>query len=165
MSTPYDEIGYPPITTAGEIEWLMLTHPTLCYQGWEAPQLTGERFLELREKLRLAFVPLDLCRRVFRDPRFLKKYRGRYSDYKLKHVVEFWEFDPTPTYPPPIQRHYNGHYVCQGVATAAAILEGFEVKRYSPTSYGSIITVPLQRPGFRPASDVASPGRDVLRKC
>ena len=143
VSGQIDEL---PITTSGEIEALMEDYPNLGYGGWRIPKHAEVEFLEQRKKLRAASIAMNLCRRVFRDPLFRKKFHGKYTDYKLKHVVEFWEFDPAPCYPPPVLRHYNGIYVCQGVAVAAALLEGFDVRQFSPTSFGSMITVPRSRP-------------------
>ena len=75
-----------------------------------------------------AAAALELCRRAFRDQRFLKEYKGRQSDYRLKHLVESWDFEPEPGARWPVP-HYNGIYVCSGVAVAAALLEGFRVHR------------------------------------
>lgn len=157
------ELDETPITTPSEISSLMADHPNLCYAGWKTPWLAGAEFLQRREELRAALTALDLCRRVFRDPRFRLQYHGQYTGYRLKHVVEFWELNPIPCDPPPAMRHYNGIYVCQGVAAAAAILEGFDVWQFKPRGADSLIRVPLLSPPTQPWGSANGPQKTAAK--
>jgi hypothetical protein len=106
---------------------VMAEHPELGYDGWRI-EPDDREFAERRRELSEAAAALDLCRRAFRDQRFRKLYKGRQSDYRLKHRVEVWNFDPKPDDFLRGQK-YNGIYVCSGVAVATAFLEGFQVIR------------------------------------
>ena len=110
-----------------DIGLVMKNYPELGYDGWRI-EPDEQRFADCRRELQEAAAALDLCRRAFRDERFRKLHKGRQSDYRLKHLVETWDFEPAPgaRWPTP---HYNGIYVCSGVAVAAALLEGFCVHR------------------------------------
>jgi hypothetical protein len=137
-----------PITTKSELLDILARHPDLCYEGWRTPDMSDARLKELRDKLLHAYIEFDLCRRAFRDPDFRKKYRGINSAYGIKHAVEKWDFDPPSIRVPsdwrnPTMPHYNGIYVCQGVAAAAAMLEGLPVLRRSLRCPGSVITFPV----------------------
>jgi len=116
-----------PMNQTNDIARVMAEHPELGYDGWRI-EPDDRLFAERRRELREATAALDLCRRVFRDQRFRKLYKGRHSDYRLKHRVEVWNFDPKPDDLLP-SAPYNGIYVCSGVAVAAALIEGFTVVR------------------------------------
>ena len=115
------------MNSTNNIGLVMENYPDLGYDGWRI-EPDDRLFAERRRELQEATAALELCRRAFRDQRFLKEYKGRQSDYRLKHLVESWDFEPEPGARWPVP-HYNGIYVCSGVAVAAALLEGFRVHR------------------------------------
>ena len=127
-------------THQSEVTELLLKYPDICYLGWKTPRLTESQFQEERRRLVESQEALDLCRRVFRDPRFRKKYGGNRSSYGMKHFVESWGFSPDRLREPG-SAHYNGVYVCEGVAIAAALLEGFQCRSRSPLSPSCKVTV------------------------
>jgi hypothetical protein len=110
-----------------DISCIIENYPDLGYDGWRI-EPDDRQFAERRRELEEASAALELCRRAFRDERFRKLHKGRQSDYRLKHLVETWDFEPAPGARRPTP-HYNGIYVCSGVAVAAALLEGFCVHR------------------------------------
>ena len=122
-----------------DITDILEKYPNLGYDGWRI-EPDDRLFAERRRELKEASAALELCRRAFRDERFRKTYKGLQSDYRLKHAVETWDFDPKPGDEPSHPR-YNGVYVCSGVAVAAALLEGFQV-RYNLGGRRSVIRVP-----------------------
>ncbi len=127
--------------TEADVKYLINKYPNLCYEGWRTPRMTGTEFKEARDKLAASRAEINLCSRVFADPIFMKTYHGVQTAYRLKHVVERWDFDPQQDSHPQ-RTHYNGMYICEGVATAAALLACFKVKRMAMHSVGSKITVP-----------------------
>lgn len=135
-----------PMHQARDIARVMAEHPDLGYDGWRI-EPDEQLFAERRRELSEAAAALDLCRRAFRDQRFRKLYKGRQSDYRLKHRVEVWNFDPKPD---DFLRgpRYNGIYVCSGVAVAAAFLEGFPVIRHAG-GRRCVIVVPKPEPAPR----------------
>ncbi len=118
----------------------MAAYPDLCVSGWRQSNATDSEFAALRAELAQAVDKVDLCRRMYRDPRFLRTWHGIWSAYGFKHRAETWDFEYDPKLFP-ARRCYNG-YVCQGVATAAALLEGFTVIPHPAGSPGSDIAVP-----------------------
>ena len=119
----------------------MAAHHSLGYEGFRPESMPPEVFAEKRALLREAIAEIDICRRAFRDPRFLRIYRGTQSAYGSKHYVEKWDFDLNPRARGEAPNDsYNG-YVCQGSAVAAALLEGFVVKP-SSMGAGSAISFP-----------------------
>ncbi|MBM4012782.1 MAG: hypothetical protein FJ286_15690 [Planctomycetes bacterium] len=131
------------------LESLMTAYPNLCATGWRQPKATDSEFAALRDELAQAGDKVELCRRMFRDTRFLKKWHGLWAAYGIKHRAENWDFQFDPVLFPP-RRCYNG-YVYQGVAVAAALLEGFTVIPHPSGAPGSDIAVPRPPRGPRRA--------------
>jgi hypothetical protein len=131
-----------------ELDHLLRKNPSLCYDGVQAPYMTREFFETSRQKIKNALPEIELCRKVFREDRFKKQCVGKQTAYRLKHVVERWEFDEKARSLSATGMNYNGLYVSQGSAAAAALLEGFEVRCIGRGGPASVILVP--RPG--PAS-------------
>ena len=138
-----------PSNIKTDINELLEAQPELGYQGWRLPHLTNDEFAESRQLLARAIEPLNLCTRVFNDPRFMDKFKGVRGGYYLKHIVEVWDFNPSysKSYgrrrPKLIEsREYNGLYVAEGVAVAAALIAGYVVERRASRGSGSLITVP-----------------------
>lgn len=129
------------LTTVAEINGLLATYPDLTYGGWRIRKRSAEAYSAAREKLRSAAVEIDLCRWMFRDPRFVQRYRGKQTAYRLKHVAERWESTPGPLDRGEDFNRHNG-YICQGSAVAAALLEGLPVTRISVGGEGSVIAIP-----------------------
>jgi hypothetical protein len=127
-----------------DIDRVMRVCPELGRDGW-CNAWDRSRLAESRVALREAREALQLCRQVFRDRRFRKLYRGKQSDYCLKHVAEFWDlnFDPRAE-PEPVK--YNGVYVGSGVAVAAALLEGFTVHRMRGRRSSIVVPKPSPPP-------------------
>jgi hypothetical protein len=126
---------------------LLEAQPQLGYQGWRLPQLTDDEFAESRQLLARAIEPLKICSKVFRDSRFRTLHKGARNAYHIKHVIEFWDFSPSyirsGRYPEMVRKNvYNGIYIAEGVAVAAALIEGYQVERRSPLGSGSFITFP-----------------------
>ena len=130
-------------TTPETLGRLMETYPQLCATGWRQPKATESEFAALRDELSRSVDKVDLCRRMYRDPRFLQDWHGHRTAYHLKHIAETWDFEFDPDLFP--HRHcYNG-YVNQGIAAAAALLEEFEVTQEAPGAPGSFIAVSRAR--------------------
>jgi hypothetical protein len=140
-----------------KIDRLLRVHQSLCYGGFKALDMTPELFAESREKLQSSSTEIDLCRRVFREDRFKKRYAGKRSAYLLKHVAERWDFDENLRRPSEPYSHYNGIYVSQGSAAAAALLEGFEVSQIGLVGPGSVVSVPRPTRVHRSPPEVANP--------
>jgi hypothetical protein len=144
MKTPDETETLPSTqdTMKPDLESLLDKCPELGYTGWQTNRTSLRQHVEDRDKLRMAVREVELCRRMFRDPRFREARGGRrYTAYHLKHVAENWSFDANPE----PEGHYN-FYVCQGSAAAAALLEGLTVVRQGVAGCGSIITVPNSAP-------------------
>ena len=131
-------------TTPATLDHLMVAHPQLCATGWRQPGTTKRKFAALRDELSRSGDKVDLCRRMYRDSRFLREWHGQWTAYQLKHTAENWVFEFDPVLLPP-QRCYNG-YVNQGIAAAAALLEGFKVTKQAPGAPGSFIAIPRATP-------------------
>jgi hypothetical protein len=136
-------------TTEADLHDLLTRYPDLGYEGWRVHGTSETLHQESRKQLLQAHVALELCRRVFREPRFRQEYTGLQSAYHLKHVVESWDFAFVPTAPIGRRRRsperpasaYNGVYVPESVAAAAGMLEGFVSTRRHPAAPGSVIDV------------------------
>jgi hypothetical protein len=127
-----------------DIDCVLRNHPELGRDGWRIER-DDRIFEENRTALREAHEALALCRRVFNDRRFRKLYRGKQSDYGLKHVVEFWDFN-FDLHAERDSPRYNGLYVGSGVAVAAAFLEGFVVRRLRGLRSGIEVPKPSRLP-------------------
>lgn len=143
-----------------DINELLEAHADLCYHGWRCSDLAENDYAESRQLLARAIEPLRICSQVYRDPRFRALHKGARNAYHIKHVIEFWDFSPSyirsGRYPEMVQRNvYNGIYIAEGVAVAAALIEGYQVERRSPLGSGSFITFP-------PAVGQAVRGRNIL---
>lgn len=120
---------------------ILVRHPDLCFEGWRTPKQSEADFVESRRKLEASHDAFKLSIRVFKDRKFRRQHSGRIGSYRLKHVAEFWDFTSSRSEKcrPP---RYNGIFISEGVATAAALIEGFRVARVSLISCSSAVDVP-----------------------